>query len=164
MGTVAAVSFLRTGSRLPRASAVEHVSFSFPPSKPFHLKPSASAGLVEDTAEFATHPTFAVPSTYGKDVYYRSVEKTMQIQADLGYNSTEQTGFYDAVVAPTYYDDASCNPPSTAGGDYGDAAWPGDGCVCFEPDLLESSFYDMSVEEQDVPSNAFGYRTAFNTR
>lgn len=145
---------------LPAVAATERLSFVFPPDKPLHLKPSAAHGLIDDAPQFSAHPTFSVPSTY--DVYYYSADKTRQMQADRGL---PQTGAYDAVVPPVYYADAACDPPPASSGLHGgSAAWPGDGCACFEPDVLQTSFYDMSAEARDVPSNAFGYRTAFDTR
>ena len=121
-----------------RCGASEPVSFIFPEFKALNLQPSSTGGF-SDVSSFDTHPTFSVPPAY--NVYYYKLE---------------QTGYYNETVSPNYYDDSGCSVPS-------DSSWPSNGCVCFEPDYLQTSFYEMSKEAQDVPTNAFGYRTAFNT-
>jgi hypothetical protein len=118
--------------------ASDPVSFIFPADKALDLQPSSTSGF-SDASGFAPAPTFSVPPAY--NVYYYQVA---------------QTGYYNATRPPNYYNDAGCSVPS-------DSSWPSNGCVCFEPAYKQTSFYEMSKEAQDVPSNAFGYRTAFNT-
>ena len=118
--------------------ASDPVSFIFPADKALDLQPSSTSGF-SDASGFAPAPTFSVPPAY--NVYYYQVA---------------QTGYYNSTRPPNYYNDACCSVPS-------DSSWPSNGCVCFEPAYKQTSFYEMSKEAQDVPSNAFGYRTAFNT-
>ena len=100
---------------------------------------STTVGGFSDVSDFDPAPTFSVP-----------------LSNKVFYDDVDQTGYYDDTVSPNYYDDDGCSFPS-------DSSWPRNGCVCFEPDYLQTSFYEMSREAQDVSTNAFGYRTAFDT-
>ena len=69
------------------------VNFAFPQNKALDLQPSESLGFI-DASGFDPAPTFSVPTTY--NVYYYNVD---------------QTGYYDEVVSPNYYNDADCSIP-----------------------------------------------------